>query len=362
MLGVRNRFGNVGVAVVGLGYWGPNLVRNLVGLPRANLVAVCDQRTETLRTVSRRFGLPRTTTRFDDLLESEAVEAIVIATPLATHHELASAALAAGKHVLVEKPLAASVYEARDLLEAPAPGQILMCGHTFLYSPAVNRIRDLVIAGEIGDTYFVSMSRVNLGVHRSDTSVVWDLGPHDFSILAHWLGELPTSVTALARDCVGSGRPDVAFLLLEYASGVIAHVELSWLAPSKLRRTTVVGSRKMIVYDDTSNEPVRIFDSGVSLPSPESFGEYRLTYRTGDIVSPRVEPQEPLQLELIDFLAAIRDGTEPRSNGRLGLDVVILAEAAERSLQAGGVKVMIGAPLKNVEPERAPASPGHAPL
>src|SRR5689334_10315893 len=145
MLGVRNRFGNVGVAVVGLGYWGPNLVRNLVGLPRANLVAVCDARTEALRTVSRRFGLPRTTTRFDDLLESDAVEAIVIAAPLATHHELASAALAAGKHVLVEKPLAASISEARDLLEAPAPGQVLMCGHTFLYSPAVNRIRDLLL-------------------------------------------------------------------------------------------------------------------------------------------------------------------------------------------------------------------------
>src|SRR5262249_56279518 len=157
--------------------------------------------------------------------------------------------------------------------------------------------------------------------HRTAASGVWDLGPHDFSILRYWLGSLPTSVTTLARDCVGAGRPDVAFIHLEYASGVIAHVELSWLAPSKLRRTTVVGWGKMTVYDDTSNEPVRIFDAGVAVRPPETFGEYRLTYRTGDIVSPRVEPVEPLQLELADFARAIREGAEPRSTARLGLEV-----------------------------------------
>jgi predicted dehydrogenase len=324
--------------VVGLGYWGPNLARNLAAMPEFDLVAVCDTRPEAMAGAERRFGALRTTTRFADLLDDD-VEAIVIATPLGTHHALAAEALDADKHVLVEKPLAASTAEARDLIDRTRPDRVLMTGHTFLYSPAVNTVHRLLGSEGVGETYFVSMSRVNLGVHRTDASVVWDLGPHDFSILRYWLGSVPASVTTLARDCVGAGCPDVAFIHLEYASGVIAHVELSWLAPSKLRRTTVVGSRKMIVYDDTSNEPVRVFDAGVAVRAPETFGEYRLTYHTGDIVSPRVEPMEPLHLELVDFVRAIRERAEPRSTARLGLEVVQVAEAAQRSLDIGGVKV-----------------------
>jgi predicted dehydrogenase len=326
--------------VVGLGYWGPNLVRNLMLLPEAELVALCDAREEALADAGRRYGqLFWTTTRYEDLLADESIEAILIATPVATHYELASQALDAGKHVLVEKPLTDSVEDAEDLVRRAGTKLVLMPGHTFLYSPAVNAIRRLLLRDELGETFFVSMSRVNLGLHRTDASVVWDLGPHDFSILRYWLGETPTSVAALARDCIGAGLPDVAFLHLEYASGIIAHVELSWLAPSKLRRTTVVGSRKMIVYDDTSIEPVRIFDSGVAVRTPETFGEYRLTYRTGDILSPRVEPVEPLALELQDFLRAIREGSEPRASARLGVEVVRVAEAAQLSLERGGAKV-----------------------
>jgi predicted dehydrogenase len=326
--------------VAGLGYWGPNLARNLAAMSEVDLVAVCDPRPEVLQGAERRFGALRTTTRFADLLDDD-VEAIVIATPLGTHHALAAEALEAGKHVLVEKPLAGSTAEALDLIERAGPDLVLMAGHTFLYSPAVNTVHRLLTSDGVGETYFVSMSRVNLGLHRTDASVVWDLGPHDFSILRYWLGSVPTSVTTLARDCVGAGRPDVAFIHLEYASGVIAHVELAWLAPSKLRRTTVVGSRKMIVYDDTSMEPVRVFDAGVAVRDPETFGEYQLTYRTGDIVSPRVEPVEPLHLELADFVRAIRDGREPRSTAQLGLEVVQVAEAAQRSLDLGGVKVSL---------------------
>jgi predicted dehydrogenase len=214
-----------------------------------------------------------------------------------------------------------------------------MPGHTFLYSPPVNCIRALLQSGELGEIYFISTSRVNLGLHQPDASVKWDLGPHDFSILRYWLDDMPRWVSAVSRGCVMPGIPDVAFITLEFDSGAICHVELSWLAPSKLRRTTVVGSRKMLVYDDTSNEPVRIFDSGVALKDPESFGEYRLTYRTGDIVSPHIPAGEPLMLEMTDLCEAIRGGPTPRSSADVGIDVVRMIEAVDDSLAAHGARV-----------------------
>ena len=296
------------IGVVGLGYWGPNLLRNLHDLPGVEVAAMCDRRTDLLEQFGRRYPAVARTTDFDDLLGDE-IDAVVIATPVSTHHPLALAALEAGKHVFVEKPLAASSAEAEELVEvASERGLTLMPGHTFLYSPPVNLIRGLIDSGALGDLYFVSMSRVNLGLHQPDVSVAWDLAPHDFSMLQFWLQETPASVTALSRSCVIPGTPDVAFINLEFATG--------WLAPSKLRRTTIVGSEKMVVYDDTSIEPVRVFDSGVNLPNPETFGEYRLSYRTGDIISPHLPAAEPLYLELEDFCEAIRSAVAPRSRGR----------------------------------------------
>ncbi len=281
---------------------------------------------------------------------------MAIATPVSSHFELAAAALRAGKHVFVEKPLAASAAEGEQLQElADELGLLLMPGHTFLYSPPVVMIRDLIQSGELGDIYFVSTSRVNLGLHQSDVSVIWDLGPHDFSILCYWLGETPHSISAMSRGCIMPGTPDVMFVNLEYPSKTIAHVELSWLAPSKLRRTTVVGSRKMIVYDDTSNEPVRVFDSGVVPPDPESFGEYRLTYRSGEIVSPPIAAAEPLGLELDDFCSAIRNGEHPRSSAALGIDVVRMIEAVDRSLELDGAEgAAAGARSRRRHPGAAP--------
>ncbi len=338
----------VRVAVVGVGYWGPNLVRNLIEYEGAEVAYVCDRDPAALARVARRYPSLRTTTAFDLVLGDDGVDAIAIATPVSTHHRLAGDALRAGKHVLVEKPLAPSAAEALDLIElARQRGLVLMPGHTFLYSPPVNLVCDYIAAGELGEIFFVSTSRVNLGLHQPDVSVVWDLGPHDFSILRYWLGEPPTTVNAISRGCVLPSVPDIAFVNLEFPSGTIAHVELSWLAPSKLRRTTVVGSRKMVVYDDTSTEPVRLFDSGVALRDPQSFGEYRLTYRTGAIVSPRVEPVEPLLVEVDDFVRSVATGSTPRSDADLGLDVVLTIEAAERSLSAGGTPV---------EVERSPRS------
>ena len=330
------------VAVVGLGYWGPNLVRNLHELPSADVVAICDANEKALRLVQQRYPALATTTEFEEILADPTIEAVAIATPVSTHFPLAEAALDAGKHVMVEKPLAGSSIEAERLLSLAATrGLVLMPGHTFLYSPPVDFIRTLIDADELGEIYFIAASRVNLGLHQTDVSVAWDLAPHDFSILHYWLRETPRSVSALSRGCVVPDMPDVMFVNLEFPSQTIAHVELSWLAPSKLRRTTIVGSRKMVVYDDTSNEPVRVFDSGALLPDPESFGEYRMTYRTGDIVSPRIGAAEPLGLEMQDFCTAIRTGREPRSNAALGLEVVRMIEAVDRSLELDGAKVHV---------------------
>ena len=332
----------VRIAIVGLGYWGPNLLRNLHELPAADVAALCDLEEDTLDAMQRRYPAIPTTTRFDDVLRDESIEAVAIATPVSSHFPLARAALEAGKHVFVEKPLAASSAEAERLVAiAESRKRVLMPGHTFLYSPPVDTIRRLIADGDLGEIFFISTSRVNLGLHQPDVSVAWDLGPHDFSILHYWLREAPVSVGAVSRGCILPDTPDVMFVNLEFPSQTIAHVELSWLAPSKLRRTTIVGSEKMVVYDDTSNEPVRVFDSGVVLPDPESFGEYRLTYRTGDIVSPHVGAAEPLSLEMQDFCSAIRNDHRPRSHAGLGLDVVRIIEAVDRSLAEDGAKVRL---------------------
>jgi predicted dehydrogenase len=334
--------GPVGIAVVGLGYWGPNLVRNINELDCARPVMACDLNPDSLAAIARRYPAMDVTESFEAVLADDRVDAVAIVTPVSTHYRLATAALEAGKHVFVEKPLAASSEEGAALLElAESSGLVLMPGHTFLYSPPVMMIKSLIDAGELGEVYFISTSRVNLGLHQSDVSVAWDLGPHDFSILRYWLGESPVHASALSRGCIIPSIPDVAFIDLGFPSGAVAHVELSWLAPSKLRRTTIVGSRKMIVYDDTSTEPVRIFDSGAVLPNPETFGEYKLTYRTGDIISPRVEAAEPLYREMEDFCSAIVHGSELRSSAQLGLEVVRMIEAVDTSLASDGARVTV---------------------
>ena len=335
----------VRVAVVGLGYWGPNLVRNLFEVPDVEIAYVCDLRRERLDLIRRRYPEIRRTTRYSEVIADPSVDAVVISTPVSTHHELAATALAAGKHVFVEKPIAASLVEALSLMRLAEQNDVLlMPGHTFLYSSSVNAIRELIHGGELGSIYFISTSRVNLGLHQSDASVTWDLGPHDFSILRYWLEETPSYVAAMSRGCVIPDTPDVAFINLEFPSGTIAHVELSWLAPSKLRRTTIVGSEKMVVYDDTSSEPIRIYDSGATLRDPETFGEFTLTYRTGDIVVPRIEVVEPLYAEMEDFVSCIRSRGVPRSSARLGLDVVQIAEAVDASLAQDGARVRIDSP------------------
>jgi predicted dehydrogenase len=332
----------VGVAVVGLGYWGPNLLRVLADNLDAEVLWLCDLDEERLVKYGRRYPAAGVTTSVDRVISDPRVEAVVIATPLNTHYELAARVIEAGKHAFVEKPLATSCQLVDDLVEmACARRRVLMCGHTFIYSPPVRAVKSMLKEGTLGEIYFVSSSRVNLGLHQRDTSVIWDLGPHDFSILLYWLGEAPTSVRTVGRDSIVKGIADVAFISLQFASGIIANVELSWLAPSKLRRTVLVGSERMVIYDDGALEPVRVFDSGVVYRDPETFGEYHLSYRSGDILSPKIDSDEPLALELADFLKAIRAEHNTPVNTSLARDVVRIVEAADWSLREGGREVTL---------------------
>jgi predicted dehydrogenase len=328
------------VAVVGLGYWGPNLTRVLAEQENVELAWLCDLDHERLATFRRRYPTARSTTHYSRVLADPNVDAVVIATPVHSHYPLAMQALQAGKHVFVEKPLASSSEEADDLVAfANEQGLVLMCGHTFIYSPPVRAVKRILESGSLGDVFFISSSRVNLGLHQRDVSVIWDLAPHDFSILLYWLSELPVSIRAVGRDSIVKGIADVAFVTMTFASGIIVNVELSWLAPSKLRRTVIVGSEKMVTYDDGTAEPVRVFDRGVVYQDPETFGEYHLSYRTGDILSPKVEHYEPLGLEIRDFISATRAGEPMAFHTALARSVVRMIEAADRSLAMGGKQV-----------------------
>ena len=335
----------VSVAVVGLGYWGPNLVRNLWETEGAQVVAVCDGNVAALGPIAKRYPSIRPIERYQDLLDDDGVDAVAIATPVHTHFPLARAALLAGKHVFVEKPMANTGEECCELMAlADERSLVLMPGHTFLYSPPVRKVKELLDAGELGELFFATFSRVNLGIHQSDVSVVRDLGPHDFSMLLYWLGQ-PTFVRAIGRDAVGSGQLDVAFIDMGLPNGALVHMELSWLAPTKLRRTVLVGSGKMVVYEDTSSEQIRVFDRGVEVIEPQSFGEYQLSYRSGDVLSPRLAADEPLRLEMQDFVDCVATGGTPVSSAALGYDVVRMIELAERSLDFNGSPFSLDTPL-----------------
>jgi predicted dehydrogenase len=330
------------VAVLGYGYWGPNLVRNVLARPELELAAVCERDQQRAAAVELRVPGVRVCRDVEEILDDDAIDAVLVATPPRTHHALASAALNAGRHVLVEKPLARTSAEARDLIElANARDLVLMPGHTFLYSPPVDKIRDLITDGRLGEVYFVTSSRMNLGKYQSD-GVICDLAPHDLSILLYWLEEPVVQVSASARSVFQEHVPEVAFLTLTFANGTTANVQISWLAPRKVREMVVVGSKQMVQYDDTAaDEPVRVYDRGMDFKVPKDFGEHQLSYRSGDIIVPRVEPTEPLSLELQDFAMAIRTGALPRSHAELGFEIVAAVEAAEHSLRRHGEPVAL---------------------
>jgi len=336
----------LGVALVGYGYWGPNLLRNYMELPDADVKWVCDLRPEQLAKVGARFPNIQLSEDCAEVLADPAVDAVLVATPISTHHAVAKAALEAGKHVFVEKPMTSDPGDARELVDlAAARGLTLMVGHTFVFSPPVRKVKELIEAGTLGDIYFITTERVNLGLHQKDVSVIWDLAPHDLSILYYWLGEHACAVSVYGRGCIVPEIPDVAFINLKFPSGVVAEIQVSWLSPVKLRRTIVVGSKKMLVYDDTENvEKVKIFDHGVDFKDPSDYGEFQLSYRTGDIVAPKISGAEPLHLEAQHFVRSIADRRPPITGGEQGLQVVSSLEAAEASLRAGGAEMPIDPP------------------
>jgi predicted dehydrogenase len=335
----------IGVVVVGYGYWGPNIVRNVLERPELELLGLCELDTDRAARFRDRHADIPTVGDFEGVLADPDVRAICVATPPRTHHSLARRALLAGKHVLVEKPLATTTRDAEDLVTLAEERDLtLMPGHTFLYSPPVNTIQRLIASGDFGDVYFVTSSRMNLGIYQPD-GVVCDLAPHDLSILLHWLDRRVVSVTASGRSIFQADVPETAFLSLTFEGGAAANVQVSWLAPRKVRQMVLVGSKRMVQYDDAAPDaPVRVYDRGldVQLPAPATFGEHQLTYRTGDMVAPRIEVAEPLSLELEDFARVINTGSRPRSHARLGLEIVRVLDAAKLSLERGGEPVVIG--------------------
>jgi predicted dehydrogenase len=355
--GAQAEPGRVRVGVIGCGYWGPHLIRNLHDMAEVDLVGVADERPERLEYVCRSYPTVRPFRDHRRLLESD-LDAVVVATPIQTHFALASEALLADRHVLVEKPLAGSAAEAAELVRlAAARHRVLMAGHTFLYNPAVRELRRLVQGGELGRIYYADAARLNLGLFQRHANVVWDLAPHDISILMYLLGQTPLMVSARGSSYVQAGVHDVCYLELLFPDDTTAHVHVSWLDPDKVRRLTLVGDRRMAVYNDVSTEAkLRVYDSGVEYPATDNYGEFELAYRHGQIVIPYISWREPLRVECEHFVDCVRTGDRPLSDGEHGLAVVAALDAADRSLRGGGVRVPVEIP-----PLGAPDRNGRAP-
>ncbi len=332
---------SINIAVVGLGHWGPNLARNFHRLPQAVLHTLCDADTDRLQRAGTLYPAARLTSDYESILTDPAVDAVVLATPVHTHFKLASAALQAGKHTFVEKPLARTSDEARRLVElADAQKRILMVGHVFLYNAAVRQVKQYIDSGELGDIYYIYAQRLNLGIVRQDVNALWNFAPHDISIINYWLDGTPIKVDAHGYAYLQPGIEDAVFMNLEYQGGQAASVHVSWLDPNKVRRMTVVGSKKMVVYDDVSPDAkIKLYDKGVDrkpgngLGSYATFGEFQLLVRAGDILIPKIQFTEPLRVECQAFVDAIRTGEPPLADGRNGLAVVEVLEAADRAMK-----------------------------
>ena len=339
-----------GVGIVGLGYWGPNWVRNLHQSQAARRIVACDLDQKRRAHVSQLYSDLETTSHYDDLLNDDEIEGIVVATPVGTHYAMAKRALEAGKSVLVEKPLATSNDEANDLVKTAREKKlVLMVGHTFEYSAPVQKMHDIIASGELGDVFYISSVRANLGLFQRDVNVTWDLATHDISIILNLMGgRQPEAVSCQGESHYGHGVEDVAMLTLRFERNVIAFIHVSWLDPDKIRRTTVVGSRKMLVYDDTApQEKIRIYDKGVTAQKYyDTFGEFQFSYRYGDIQIPRIEEKEPLFCECEHFVKCIKSGETPNTDGVNGARVVSVLEAANYSLRRGGLMVPLGAALR----------------
>jgi predicted dehydrogenase len=323
------------IGVIGAGYWGPNIIRNFATMKESNVLKCCDLRQERLDLIESLYPRIETTTDAEDIITSKDIDAVAIVTPVSTHYELARACLMEGKHVLIEKPMCSSVEECKDLVEiAKQKNKIIMVDHTFVYHPAIKKCKELIEAGELGDSmlYFDSV-RINLGLFQHDVNVIWDLAPHDLSIMDYLIKEKPIQVSAYGRSHFNLPVEDIAYITIHFESNLTAHFHVNWLAPVKIRRTIISGSSKMLVYDDMEpSEKIKIYDKGVTLIN-DSIYETLINYRTGDIWSPKLSQKEALKEEIEHFIDCILNNKKPITDGEDGLRVVRLLSAADRSIK-----------------------------
>lgn len=327
------------IGVIGCGYWGPNLIRNFTQIKDSEVRICADLNENRLGHMKSLYPHLEVTQDYSALLKRDDLNAIVVATPPDTHHKFAMEALAAGKHVFVEKPLAVTGTECSEMVAlAEEKGLVLLTGHTFVYTAAVNKVKEVIESGELGDVLYISTTRVNLGLFQENINVIWDLAPHDVSILNYILDSMPEQVSAVGHSYIQRNVEDVAFLTFRYPQSVMAHIHVSWLNPNKIRKTTVVGSKKMLVYDDISPlEKIRIYDKGVNIqPHYDTFGEFQLAYRFGDIFIPKLDDSEPLKVECQHFIDCVEKKVTPRSSGVHGYEVVKVLETAMESIRQDG--------------------------
>ncbi len=333
------------IAIIGCGYWGPNLIRNFNWIPECEVVVACDASSERLAHIQKLYPHLKTTSSAADIFEDETIDAVAIATPVKLHYELAKQSLQAGKHTFIEKPMASSVAECRELLELAREGGLtLMVGHTFVYSPPVRKIKELVDSGELGSIQYVSSRRLNLGLYQQDINVTWDLAPHDISIILYVLNDTPVTVNCQGKAHVSIGVEDVSSLTINFSNGGFCTIQSSWLDPNKVREMTFVGEKKMLVYNDLEPmEKIKIYDKRVEKPPHyDSFADFHYSYHYGDMYSPYLKQFEPLREECQHFLDCINTKKKPLSCGQEGLKVVQILSAASESLKQNGAAISIG--------------------
>ena len=334
----------INVAVVGCGYWGPNLIRNFNALPECKVRYVCDKDEKRLSHMKQLYPSVEPTKEFEKIVGDKEIDAVVVATPVHLHYELAKKALQAGKHTFVEKPMTQTSEQSNELVQIAAKKKLtLMVGHTFIYSAPVRRIKEIVKSGDIGEIQYISSRRLNLGLFQKDINVAWDLAPHDISIILYFLGKPPISVNCQGKAHINMDIEDVTNMSLDFENGGFATIHSSWLDPNKIREMIIVGSKRMIVYDD--NEPlekIKIYDKRVETPPHyDTFAEFQYSYHYGDMIAPYIKQVEPLKMEAQHFLDCIKTGRTPESSGLDGLRVIQILEASSRSLKNGGAKVEI---------------------
>src|SRR5436190_4583197 len=335
------------IGVIGLGYWGPNLLRNFAENEAAQLRWICDLDEKRLGSMSRRYPMAQTTTDYRAIVNDPTLEAVAVVTPVATHFQIAKELLRAGKHVLLEKPLAATVREAEELIEiAEQNKRTLMVDHTFVYTGAVRKMKEIVSSGELGELLYFDSVRINLGLFQRDINVLWDLAPHDLSIMDYLIDRQPEGLSAIGSCHIEKGIENIAYLIMKFPDDFIAHFHFNWLAPVKIRHTLIAGSRKMVLYDDIEpTEKVRVYDKGVTanrVGDREAEYQTLVSYRTGDVWAPKLDSTEALRYVVAEFLDSIREGRRCLTDGHAGLRIVRILEAAHRSMKNGGQTVMLG--------------------